>query len=89
MPPASVGGFSKQKSLSLMIEIIQFTTGIMDALSAMLTSLSTLIPQIIAGASVLAAFMPPPDGESTLAKVHAAINWIAFNFKHATNRPAE
>jgi len=72
-----------------MIEVIQLATGIMDALSAMLTSLSTLIPQIIAGASVLAAFMPPPDGESTFAKAHTAINWVAFNFKHATNRPAE
>ena len=72
-----------------MIEIIQFTTGIMDALSAMLTSLTTLIPQVIAGASVMAAFMPPASNDSAWSKIHAGINWIAFNFKNAKNKEAE
>ena len=69
-----------------MIEALELATVIMDALSALLDSLATLIPQVIAGASVMAAFMPPASNESPLAKIHAAINWIAFNFKNAKNK---
>jgi hypothetical protein len=69
-----------------MIDVIQLATGIMDALSAMLHSLSTLIPEVIAGASVMAAFMPPASNDSAWSKIHAGINWIAFNFKNAKNK---
>ena len=72
-----------------MIEVIQLATGIMEALSALLSSLETLIPKVIAGASVMAAFMPPASNDSVWSKIHTGINWIAFNFKNAKNKEVE
>jgi hypothetical protein len=72
-----------------MIEVIQLATGIMDALLALLSSLETLITKVIAGASVMAAFMPPASNDSVWSKIHTGINWIAFNFKNAKNKEAE
>lgn len=42
-------------------------------------------PKIVAGCSVLAAFLPPQDGNGFLARLHRAVNLVAFNFNRARN----
>jgi len=65
--------------------IIAATTAI-DAVTALVTALAQAVPSIIAACSVLAAFLPPPEGDGVWANVHKFINKMAFNFKNAENK---
>lgn len=49
-------------------------------------ALTDAVPKVIAGCSVVAAFLPKPDGEGVLAKIHKSINAVAFNFNQAKNQ---
>ena len=54
-------------------------------ISSIVGALTDLIPKIIGFASVAAAFLPKPDGEGIMSRVHKYINAVAFNIKHAAN----
>jgi hypothetical protein len=57
-----------------------------NQISNFLDAATNFIPKAIAFASVSAAFLPKPDGEGFLSKVHKTINVIAFNFNNAENK---
>ncbi len=48
-------------------------------------AVTTTAPKVVAGCSVIAAFLPKPDGEGVLSKIHKSINAVAFNFNQAKN----
>lgn len=49
-------------------------------------AIASALPSIVGCASMAAAFLPPPKEKGVLARVHKAINTVAFNFKHAANQ---
>lgn len=63
----------------MLIESINSASDVIDAVS-------NLVPKIIGFASIAAAFLPKPEGNGVLSKVHGYINRVAFNFKHAQNK---
>jgi len=55
-------------------------------LANVLSILAKEIPEIIASAAVLAAFLPKPsETGGALSKIHWLINKLAFNFANAKN----
>jgi hypothetical protein len=66
-----------------MIEAL--TSGI-NALSDLLSAFIAFAPKAIAACAVASAFLPPPDQPGLLARVHKAMNALAFNFGHAQNK---
>jgi len=49
------------------------------------TAVASTAPAVIGAASVIAAFLPPPENEGKAAKLHRIVNRLAFNFYHAQN----
>lgn len=52
----------------------------------MIDYLIETIPKLVLLANMISAFLPKPGGRGVLSKLHSAINIMAFNFYHATNR---
>jgi hypothetical protein len=67
------------------MDITTLTLAINSA-SSLLDALVDFVPKVIATTAVVAAFLPPPDQDNILSKVHRIINLVAFNFKHAANK---
>ena len=65
--------------MEALAQLINNFGDVMDAVTA-------TAPKVVAGCSVIAAFLPKPDGDGFLAKVHKAINATAFNFNQARNK---
>jgi hypothetical protein len=71
-----------------MIEQLQTATEITNGLSGLFTALSGLLvglSSLIGAASVIAKFLPPPEGDGFLAKFHKWVNAAAMNSGYAEN----
>lgn len=54
--------------------------------SEVVDALIDFVPKVVMLASVLAAFLPAPEKEGFLSRVHKWINLAAVNVKHAKNK---
>jgi hypothetical protein len=70
------------------INTLNNVTEIINALGTLSGAIAGNAGNIIAGASIAAAVLPPPEGNGWLATVHRAINRLAFNVRHASNANA-
>lgn len=66
--------------------MIESITNILIQLTQFNTALASYIPSVIGVFSVMAAFMPKPNGDGWLSKVHWIINRLAFNVGQAANK---
>lgn len=66
-----------------MIDII---TQSINSWSTLLDSLIGFVPKLIATCTMIAAFLPPPEQNSILSRLHRIMNLIAFNFGKAANK---
>lgn len=64
---------------------INTITETLNHISALSDAISAFIPKAIATASVLSAFLPKPDGDGFLSKLHKWINMAGCNFNQAKN----
>ena len=66
--------------------VVVETTGLSNALNTAIPSIMQTITTIVTAAAVIASRLPPADGNGFGAKVHKAINMLAFNFGQASNK---
>ena len=72
-------------TIQALTESVQAVSGFIDAIKDLAVSLLTGIASVIASSALIAKYMPPPEGNTLLAKVHKLINSWAQNSGHAAN----
>lgn len=66
--------------------MIETITQNIESWSSLIDAITSFIPKLITACTVLSAFLPTPDHQSILSKIHKSINLIAFNFGKAANK---
>ena len=54
--------------------------------SEVVDMLTDFVPKLVMLCAAISAFLPPPEGEGILSKLHSYINMVALNVKHAKNK---